>query len=134
MSFSPPKWVAESSEYRPDRYYRYDHLTELLQRRDQGIAFLMKGNWTLSSEWVGALEGEARWHADNLVEARQRAEAGRKAARLLELEAQVADAQQESRRWHAEYNREAALNAGLMRSWSWKLTSPIRAVAAWLRQ
>jgi len=25
-----PRWTAESSEYRPDRYYRYDHLTELL--------------------------------------------------------------------------------------------------------
>ena len=111
-----------------------NHLTDLLQRRDEGIAFLMKGNWTLSSEWVGALESEAQWHADNLVEARQRAEAGRKAARLRDLEAQIADAQQESRRWHAEYNREAALNAGLVQSWSWKLTSPIRAVVAWLRQ
>ena len=32
MSFTPGKWVADSSEYRPDRYYRYEHLTELLQR------------------------------------------------------------------------------------------------------
>src|SRR6218665_2746835 len=27
-----PKWTATSSEYRPDRYYRYEHLTELLNR------------------------------------------------------------------------------------------------------
>jgi hypothetical protein len=32
MPYKPGKWVADSSEYRPDRYYRYDHLTELLQR------------------------------------------------------------------------------------------------------
>lgn len=25
------KWVATSSDYRPDRYYRYEHLTEMLQ-------------------------------------------------------------------------------------------------------
>jgi hypothetical protein len=24
------KWVATSSEYRPDRYYRYEHLTGML--------------------------------------------------------------------------------------------------------
>jgi murein tripeptide amidase MpaA len=32
MPNKPGKWVADSSEYRPDRYYRYDHLTELLHR------------------------------------------------------------------------------------------------------
>lgn len=32
MGFTVPKWVADSSDYRTDRYYRYDHLTELLHR------------------------------------------------------------------------------------------------------
>jgi hypothetical protein len=32
MSFTPGKWVADSSEYRPDRYHRYDQLTEILHR------------------------------------------------------------------------------------------------------
>ena len=32
MALTPRTWVAESSEYRMDRYYRYDHLSELLQR------------------------------------------------------------------------------------------------------
>lgn len=32
MPVTPGKWIADSSEYRPDRYYRYAHLTELLQR------------------------------------------------------------------------------------------------------
>lgn len=30
MAQAISKWVATSAEYRPDRYYRYDHLTELL--------------------------------------------------------------------------------------------------------
>jgi murein tripeptide amidase MpaA len=32
MPITPGKWIAESSEYRPDRYYRYADLTELLHR------------------------------------------------------------------------------------------------------
>jgi hypothetical protein len=32
MALTPRTWVAESSEYRMDRYYRYDHLSELLLR------------------------------------------------------------------------------------------------------
>lgn len=32
MPVTPGKWVADSSEYRPDRYYRYADLTALLQR------------------------------------------------------------------------------------------------------
>ncbi len=32
MPITPGKWIATSSDYRPDRYYRYAELTELLQR------------------------------------------------------------------------------------------------------
>jgi murein tripeptide amidase MpaA len=32
MPITPGKWIAESSAYRPDRYYRYGELTELLHR------------------------------------------------------------------------------------------------------
>lgn len=32
MPITPGIWIAESSEYRPDRYYRYADLTELLHR------------------------------------------------------------------------------------------------------
>jgi murein tripeptide amidase MpaA len=32
MPITPGKWVATDSEYRPDRYYRYEHLIELLNR------------------------------------------------------------------------------------------------------
>src|SRR4051812_10513977 len=32
MPVTPGIWVAESSDYRPDRYYRYAELTELLQK------------------------------------------------------------------------------------------------------
>ena len=32
MPITPGIWVADSSEYRTDRYYRYDELTELLNR------------------------------------------------------------------------------------------------------
>lgn len=31
MAEAISKWVATSSEYRPDRYYRYEHLTDMLQ-------------------------------------------------------------------------------------------------------
>ena len=30
MPITPGKWIADSSVYRPDRYYRYAELTELL--------------------------------------------------------------------------------------------------------
>jgi murein tripeptide amidase MpaA len=32
MPITPGKWVAKSSDYRPDRYYRYVELTDLLHR------------------------------------------------------------------------------------------------------
>jgi murein tripeptide amidase MpaA len=32
VPITPGKWIAESSAYRPDRYYRYPELTELLHR------------------------------------------------------------------------------------------------------
>jgi DNA-binding transcriptional LysR family regulator len=51
MSFSPPKWVAESSEYRPDRYYRYDHLTELLHRWvSEGLGLGWRSTWEIAGQ------------------------------------------------------------------------------------
>ena len=32
MPITPGKWIADSSAYRPDRYYRYAELSELLHR------------------------------------------------------------------------------------------------------
>ena len=125
-----------------------EHLTDLLQRRDEGIAFLSRSAWMLSSEWVGALQSEARWRADNGDEANARAHGWVAATRLQQAESRLTDLEQQAaerqraliateaevHRLHAAYNREAALNLGLTGSWSWKLTSPIRAAAAWLRK
>lgn len=37
MPFETGKWVADSSDYRPDRSYRYAELTELLHQRVSAI-------------------------------------------------------------------------------------------------
>ena len=56
MSFDPRKWVAESSDYRTDRYYRYDHLTELLQK------WVAEFSDVLSIESIGkSYEGRDIW-------------------------------------------------------------------------
>jgi murein tripeptide amidase MpaA len=56
MPFTPGKWVADSSEYRPDRYYRYGHLTDLLQR------WVKENPDLLSIESIGkSYEGRDIW-------------------------------------------------------------------------
>jgi murein tripeptide amidase MpaA len=56
MPFTPGKWVADSSEYRPDRYYRYGHLTDLLQR------WVEENPELLSIESIGqSYEGREIW-------------------------------------------------------------------------
>lgn len=56
MPITPGKWVAESSEYRPDRYYRYAELTALLHRWAEDHPGL------LSTEKFGeSLEGRDLW-------------------------------------------------------------------------
>mgnify|MGYP000926149839 CR=1 FL=1 len=46
MPITPGIWVADSSEYRPDRYYRYAELTELLH--DHG--FVLPGRTVTDQE------------------------------------------------------------------------------------
>lgn len=56
MTYALPKWTAESSEYRTDRYYRYDHLTELLHR------WVSENSDILSIESIGkSWEGRDIW-------------------------------------------------------------------------
>ena len=56
MPITPGIWIAESSEYRPDRYYRYAELTELLHRWAKEHPEL------LSIERIGtSLEGRDIW-------------------------------------------------------------------------
>jgi murein tripeptide amidase MpaA len=82
MSFSPPKWVAESSEYRPDRYYRYDHLTDLLHRwagehpnlltiESIGKTFEGRDIWalTLTDQSTGAHDTKPAYYVDANIHA-----------------------------------------------------------------
>ena len=82
MSFTPPKWVAESSEYRPDRYYRYDHLTELLNRwvgehpnlltiESIGKTFEGRDIWalTLTDQSTGAHDTKPAYYVDANIHA-----------------------------------------------------------------
>ncbi|MGC4104865.1 MAG: M14 family zinc carboxypeptidase [Thermomicrobiales bacterium] len=56
MPITPGRWVAETSEYRPDRYYRYRELTDLLHRWVQDHPGL------LSIESIGtSFEGREIW-------------------------------------------------------------------------
>ncbi|MDQ2652828.1 MAG: M14 family metallopeptidase [Chloroflexota bacterium] len=56
MPITPGKWIAASSAYRPDRYYRYAELTELLHRWAADYPSL------LSIESMGAsLQGREIW-------------------------------------------------------------------------
>lgn len=96
------------------------HLLELLNRRDEGIAFLATGVWEYSSEWVASLESEPLWNRDNRAERERRAE--------------ITAAVSEAHRWHAAFNREAEANRAIRQSWSWRLTGPLRALAGWWRR
>ena len=82
MSFTPPKWVADSSEYRPDRYYRYDHLTELLQRwvsehptlltiESIGTTFEGRDIWalTLTDQYTGGHDTKPAYYVDANIHA-----------------------------------------------------------------
>jgi murein tripeptide amidase MpaA len=56
VPITPGKWIAETSDYRPDRYYRYAELTELLHRWAAEYPAL------LSIESIGAsLQGRDIW-------------------------------------------------------------------------
>ena len=56
MPITPGKWIAESSDYRPDRYYRYAELTELLHHWAAAHPHL------LSIESIGSsLQGRNLW-------------------------------------------------------------------------
>lgn len=101
----------------PDLFAR--HLIWLVERRDQEIASLSVSLWHAETEWTADLEGRQRWQQDNAL-TRQREQA-------------LAQAVAEARHLHAEFNREAELNEALRRSWSWRLTAPLRALVGWVR-
>ena len=101
-----------------------EHAAELLRRRDEGIAFLSGSVWQLSAEWLTSLESEPRWQSDNRADMDER-------SRVAELEHVLEATRAEVRRWHAALSREEAVNSALTRSWSWRLTRPLRAAAAW---
>ena len=80
--YTPGIWVAESSEYRPDRYYRYDHLTELLHRwvgehselltiESIGRSYEGRDIWalTLTDQSTGAHEDKPAYFVDANIHA-----------------------------------------------------------------
>ena len=82
MSSTPGIWVAGSSEYRPDRYYRYDHLTELLYRwagkhpdlltiESIGTSFEGRDIWalTLTDQATGAHDTKPAYFVDANIHA-----------------------------------------------------------------
>lgn len=82
MSSTRPIWVAESSEYRPDRYYRYGHLTELLHRwagehpdiltiESIGQSFEGRDIWalTLTDQATGAHDTKPAYYVDANIHA-----------------------------------------------------------------
>jgi murein tripeptide amidase MpaA len=82
MPYEAGKWVADSSEYRTDRYYRYDDLTELLQRwasehprlvdiASVGTSFEGRDIWvlTLTDKSTGAHDTKPAYFVDALIHA-----------------------------------------------------------------
>ena len=89
------------------------HLPALLEARDREIAEVSAGVWRLEREWVADVAGRSQWEQDNRREA-----AGSDAL------AQLGEALQSER----------ALIDALRRSWSWRVTAPLRAVLGWVRR
>ncbi len=82
MPFETGKWVADSSEYRTDRYYRYAELTELLHRWASenpdlveigsiGKSYLGKDIWvlTLTNKATGCHNSKPAYFVDALIHA-----------------------------------------------------------------
>jgi glycosyltransferase involved in cell wall biosynthesis len=117
------------------------HLLELLWKRDEGIAFLSRNGWLLSTEWASGLQGERQWSLDNDEEVARRAALNHARATAVEREQRLHDAEQRLRdtetevhRHYAAFGREVELNRALRASWSWRLTSPLRALVGWVRR
>jgi glycosyltransferase involved in cell wall biosynthesis len=117
-----PALYRQLVERHPDTFKA--HLLELLWKRDEGIAFLSRNDWLLSTEWMAELQGERQWFLDNDKEKSTRLAADH-ALRLHE---------DQVHRLHAALSREAGLNQALRASWSWRLTSPLRALVGWVRR
>ena len=94
-------------------------LLPLLAARDAQIADLSVRVWrqaAASAEW----RSRRQWLADN---------------QRLHAEADVTrDLQAEVQRLHAAYNHESEAAAALRRSWSWRLTAPLRGALGLLRR
>lgn len=82
MPYETGKWVATSSKYRPDRYYRYEHLTELLHRWAEehadvveiaslGKSYEGKDIWvlTITDRSTGAHDTKPAYFVDALIHA-----------------------------------------------------------------
>ena len=82
MPITPGKWIADSSEYRPDRYYRYGDLSELLHRwaseypqllsiESIGKSFEERDIWalTLTDRATGSPESKPAYFVDANIHA-----------------------------------------------------------------
>jgi len=82
MPYQTGKWVADSSDYRPDRYYRYRDLTELLHRwarehpdladiEPLGTSFEGKEIWvlTITNKATGSHDTKPAYFVDALIHA-----------------------------------------------------------------
>lgn len=82
MPITPGRWIAQSSEYRPDRYYRYQELTDLLHRwatehpnllaiKSIGTSFEGRDIWalTLTDRSMGTPETKPAYFVDANIHA-----------------------------------------------------------------
>ncbi len=101
----------------PDIFAR--HLVPLLGHRDDEIASLSTSLWHHEKHWASDLEGRRQWLRDNEV-GRQRLSGEAARAEVGALREAV--------------RREREMQGELRASWSWRLTSPLRALAGWVRR
>ena len=82
MPYQFGRWIAEDSQYRPDRYYRYDDLTELLHRwvgehpgiasiQSMGKSFEGRDIWqlTITNQATGAHDTKPAYFVDANIHA-----------------------------------------------------------------
>ncbi|HET9768508.1 MAG TPA: glycosyltransferase family A protein [Thermoanaerobaculia bacterium] len=111
-----------------------DHRFAVLEQREAEAADLLRGNYRLEGELATLLAPQRRGLEEELARLRQRRSAA--AGRHRPTTTPLSPAPPADPRPHLEAELAAARDevAALRGSWSWRITSPLRALWGWVRR